>query len=67
MYFSLKLNCSIFSYLFCLMLFSQNSVFKYQTYQDKEKEMGYRILLPKKYDENKKYPLLLFLHGAGVE
>lgn len=65
MYFSLKNICSIFSFLFCLMLFSQGSGFKYQTYQDNGNEMGYRILLPKKYDENKKYPLLLFLHGAG--
>ena len=47
------------------MLFSQNSEFKYQTFQDKGNEMGYRILLPKKYDENKKYPLLLFLQWAG--
>lgn len=28
-------------------------------------ELPYRILYPKNYDKNKKYPLLLFLHGAG--
>lgn len=27
--------------------------------------LPYRILYPKNYDKNKKYPLLLFLHGAG--
>ena len=65
MYPSLKFIFSIFSCLFCLILFSQNSEFKYQTYQDDGNIMPYRILLPKKYDENKKYPLLVFLHGAG--
>ena len=65
MYSSLKFIFSTFSYLFCLIVFSQNSEFNYQTYQDDGNIMPYRILLPKKYDENKKYPLLLFLHGAG--
>jgi predicted peptidase len=27
--------------------------------------LPYRILFPANYDKNKKYPLLLFLHGAG--
>jgi len=29
------------------------------------KTLPYRILYPANYDKNKKYPLLLFLHGAG--
>jgi predicted peptidase len=28
--------------------------------------LPYRILYPVNYDKNKKYPLLLFLHGAGL-
>ncbi len=27
--------------------------------------LRYRVLLPENYDQNKKYPLVLFLHGAG--
>lgn len=40
-------------------------------YQKKEfafgegKTLPYRILYPGNYDKNKKYPLILFLHGAG--
>ncbi len=29
------------------------------------KTLPYRILYPENYDKNKKYPLVLFLHGAG--
>ncbi len=27
--------------------------------------LKYRMLLPQDFDENKQYPLVLFLHGAG--
>lgn len=44
---------------------------KYNIYEKKEfvfaegKVLPYRILYPLNYDKTKKYPLLLFLHGAG--
>ncbi|MBL7743039.1 MAG: prolyl oligopeptidase family serine peptidase [Chitinophagaceae bacterium] len=43
----------------------------YAPYEKKEfafadgKRLPYRILYPDNYDKNKKYPLVLFLHGAG--
>jgi predicted peptidase len=27
--------------------------------------ISYRVLLPKNFDKNQKYPLLIFLHGSG--
>ena len=38
---------------------------KHKWNSDKYFNFGYVVNLPKDYDENKKYPLVLFLHGAG--
>ena len=42
------------------------SSYQKRTYvNDKKDTLRYRILLPEHYDKTKKYPLVLFLHGAG--
>ncbi|MEO8584301.1 MAG: dienelactone hydrolase family protein [Flavitalea sp.] len=41
------------------------SLFKRMTYVNGKNTLNYRILYPTKYDVNKKYPVLLFLHGSG--
>jgi len=60
-------------FLTLLLLLSGLTVFSQDLslYQKKEfmysegKVLPYRILYPENYDKNKKYPLVLFLHGAG--
>jgi len=39
-------------------------VFKYKV-DDKDVELKYDLFVPKNYTANKKFPLMLFLHGAG--
>lgn len=39
--------------------------FERHIYSSSKGTMPYRLLKPKNYDPNKKYPLVLFLHGAG--
>ncbi len=39
--------------------------FEAKTLMHEGKELPYRIMLPKDFDASKKYPLHLFLHGAG--
>jgi len=42
------------------------SLFEKRTYVAPDgRTLPYRILFPENYDETKKYPLVLFLHGAG--
>ena len=41
------------------------SVFEKRVYTENAQSLPYRIMFPKNYDPNKKYPLVLFLHGAG--
>lgn len=56
-----------------LLLFATGVSVQAQTTEDFKKEqflhqedtLNYRILYPKDFSEDKKYPLVLFLHGAG--
>lgn len=41
------------------------SAFEKRVFSQENDFLPYRILLPKDYDPDKKYPLLLFLHGSG--
>jgi len=46
-------------------LYSQSYGYKKATHEQEGKVLPYRILLPEGYTMDKKYPLLLFLHGSG--
>ena len=56
-------------YLIFLISFSltaqQKSVYEYAKHISGNDTLNYRILKPKDFDKNKKYPLLLFMHGSG--
>ena len=41
------------------------ATFDREVYEEKGRSLPYRILLPKDFEPTKKYPLLVFLHGAG--
>jgi len=57
--------------LFLLMLIAlplsaqDMSVFEKRVYTVNSQSLPYRIMFPKDYNPNKKYPLVIFLHGAG--
>lgn len=44
---------------------AQQGIFEKATYEFEGKSLPYRILTPADFDATKKYPLHLFLHGAG--
>ncbi|MDB4118400.1 phospholipase, partial [Flavobacteriaceae bacterium] len=62
----MKRLCSFsFFIMIASSLYSQSYAYKYATHEEDGQRLQYRILLPEGYDMQKKYPLLLFLHGAG--
>ena len=48
-----------------LTIYSQNENFEKKSFIYKTDTLNYRILKPLNYDSSKKYPVHLFLHGAG--
>jgi predicted peptidase len=68
----MKTRKRIFTTLFIFIVFHPVSTFSQDVslYRKSEFNYGnnmlpYRILFPQNYDSTKKYPLVLFLHGAG--
>jgi poly(3-hydroxybutyrate) depolymerase len=62
----------VISLILCSVLiantFAQADKFEYKLHHNPaitEKDLPYRLFIPDNYDVNKKYPLILFLHGAG--
>ena len=55
--------------LFSILLVSQTIVlcqeFSKELFISDKDSLPYRLLLPKNFDNDKKYPLIIFLHGAG--
>jgi predicted peptidase len=53
-------------FLYTFLVKAQNERFEAKEFVDsKGTNLKYRILLPENYDAKVKYPVLLFLHGAG--
>ena len=56
-------------YLFLILsvfsIYSQNENFEKKSFIYETDTLNYRILKPLNYDSSKKYPVHLFLHGAG--
>ncbi|WP_424493336.1 prolyl oligopeptidase family serine peptidase [Salinimicrobium sp. GXAS 041] len=69
----MKEKFSIFSLLFLVVFLSFSASGRAQEREEFQKEqfiqendtLNYRILFPKNFSEEKEYPLVLFLHGAG--
>lgn len=53
------------SFLSCLQLFAQQEYEQEKFITPDGDTIHYRMLIPENYDPNKKYPVVLFLHGAG--
>src|SRR5678810_1213389 len=57
-------SVSILSLLFLSSHAQDLNEYRREIFTGKERRLPYRILYPLLFDTNKKYPLLIFLHGA---
>ena len=60
-----NLICSCISFLFCLSVAGQTAYEKKVFVAPSGDSLQYRLLRPEVEETGKKYPLVLFLHGAG--
>ncbi len=68
-----RLRISVFSFLTLLLLFVTGQSTQAQTpgdfqqrlFEDEDGQHKYSVFLPRKYSPAKKWPVILFLHGAG--
>ncbi len=55
----------VLSLFLCLTIQAQDSLFLKKKFIYKGDTLRYRVLFPDNYSKNKKYPLVIFLHGSG--
>ena len=55
----------LFALFFVSKLFGGNDLYEKREFIYKGDTLKYRVLFPENYDKDRKYPLVLFLHGAG--
>lgn len=55
----------LFSILFVFQTIVLCQEFSKELFVSDKDSLPYRLLLPKNFDNDKKYPLIIFLHGAG--
>ncbi|HMJ70128.1 MAG TPA: prolyl oligopeptidase family serine peptidase [Cyclobacteriaceae bacterium] len=61
-----SISFTILMFSFLTSSFAQDlSLFEKKMYISGTDTLRYRLLLPENFDKSKKYPLVLFLHGAG--
>jgi predicted peptidase len=62
----MRVACIIITLLIVISASAQDSsLYKKAVFVKGKSSLNYRIMYPSKYDVNKKYPVILFLHGAG--
>lgn len=60
-----RLLIVIFFFCMSASLHAQSNGFQPFTFEKKSQQLPYQLLLPQNYSSTKKYPLVVFLHGAG--
>ena len=55
----------ILSLTFITNFYDVEIIPKHEIFKSNDGELNYRILYPKNFDDLKKYPIHIFLHGIG--